>query len=297
MKVSVIICSIGRKTLFDCLESLINQDFQNFEVLVVSFEKSIEKKVEEYDAKFIFSPKANVSFQRNLGIKKSKGKLICFIDDDAIADPSWIKNLIKPFRDRRVGCSGGRIELMFECKIPEELKKIAKDTFRGFLGGTSLGEERKEIKKPLLWGSNICFRRKIFDYIGYFDERIGRTPTLPLCNEEIEIQERILSRGFKIVYEPKALVWHRVFSERLTLSYFLERAFWQGYSEAIGSRRYKAIKNFIKNNKAIIWGFLMKEKMFENMFEVVFTKDLNEKILRYKKIGRIVGFLDLAKGE
>jgi len=296
MKVSVVVPSVGRETLFDCLESLKNQNYEDFEVLVVSFEKSIESRVENLGAKFIFSPKANVSFQKNLGIKESRGEYVCFIDDDAIAETSWIKNLIESFSDQEVACVGGKIKLIIESDLAKELK-IEKNIIGGFLGETLLNIERGEIKEPLLWGSNICFRKKIFDEIGYFDEKIGRTPDLPLCNEEIEIQERVLNKGFKIIYNSKALVWHKIFSERLTKSYFLQRSFWQGYSEIVASRRYENIKKFVESSKIGFWEFLMKEKIFENMFETILTENVNEKIFRYKKIGRIAGFLDLAKSE
>jgi glycosyltransferase involved in cell wall biosynthesis len=296
MKVSVIVCSIGRETLFDCLKSLKCQNYDDYEILVVSPERSIEEKVKNFGAKFIFSPKANVSFQKNLGIFESEGELICFIDDDAIAETSWIKSLSESFTDERIACVGGRIRLMIEGEIPDVLKNLEENVFKGFLGETLLGNERKEIDQSLLWGSNISFRKRIFDEVGYFDERIGRTPNLLLCNEDIEIQERILKKEFKIVYEPRALVWHRVPPERLSVDYFLKRGFWQGYSDALAARRNENVKKFVRNIKDPFWNFLMREKMFENVFETFVTENLNEKVFDYQKIGRIVGFLELALG-
>jgi len=297
MKVSVVVCSVGRETLFDCLESLKNQSYDDYEVLVVSFEKGIEERVKNFGAKFVFSQKANVSYQRNLGILESKGDFICFIDDDAIASQSWIKNLIESFVDEKVVCVGGKIKLKIEGKAPEKLRNLEEGIFKGFLGETLLGEERMEIKQPLLWGSNICFRKEIFDEVGYFDEKIGRTPSLMLCNEDIEIQKRILKKGFKIIYEPKALVWHRIPSEKLTVNYFLERGFWQGYSNVLAARRNEDVKKFVEKLKYPLWDFLIKEKIFESIFEIFIANNLNEKILKYQKIGRAVGLLELAKGK
>ncbi|MEM5829516.1 MAG: glycosyltransferase [Candidatus Aenigmatarchaeota archaeon] len=294
MKVSIIVCSTGRETLFDCLKSLKSQDFdEDYEILVVSFEKSIEERVKNFGARFIFSPKANVSYQRNLGILESRGELVCFIDDDAVAESSWIKFISEPFKDEKVACVGGKIKLMIKEKMPEALKTLDEKVIKGFLGETMLGEERKEVENQFLWGCNVCFRKSIFDEVGYFDEKIGRTPSLPLCNEDIEIQKRILKKGFKIIYEPRALVWHKILPEKLTISYFLERSFWQGYSDVLAARRDEKVKKFMENIKFPFWNFLMKEKIFENMFETFITKDLNERVFRYKKMGRIVGFLEL----
>jgi len=297
LKVSVVVCSVGRETLFDCIESLKNQDYDNYEVLVVSFERAIEERVKSLGARFVFSQKANVSYQRNLGILESKGDLICFIDDDAVASQSWIKNLVGSFVDEKIACVGGKIKLKLEGQIQEMIENLEEGILKGFLGETMLGEERMEVKQPLLWGSNICFRREIFDEVGYFDEKIGRTPGLMLCNEDIEIQKRILEKGFKIVYEPKALVWHRVPAEKLKVDYFLQRGFWQGYSNALAARRNEKVKEFIKKLKEPFWNFLIKEKIFENIFDTFITRDLNEKILKYQKIGMAVGLLELAMVE
>jgi len=42
---------------------------------------------------------------------ESKGEFVCFIDDDAIASPHWVRNLINSFIDEKVVCVGGKIEL------------------------------------------------------------------------------------------------------------------------------------------------------------------------------------------
>ncbi len=295
MKVSIIVCTIGRETIFDCIESLKNQKFEDFEIVVVSCDISIKNKID--GVKFVYSSKANVSYQRNLGIQNSKGEFVCFIDDDAIADKFWIKNLIKNFVDDKIVCVGGKINLMFEGKVPKELDNIPRNIFKGFLGATILGNKKMELKKPLLWGSNICFRKEIFDKVGYFDEKIGRTLTEPLCNEDIEIQERILKKGFKIIYDPKALIWHRVFPEKLTKEFFLERAFWQGYSDVLAKRREENMKRIMEISKIEIHNFLLKEKVFEEIFRLLIIEDLKEKINKYQKIGRGIGFLELIKGE
>lgn len=296
MKASVIVCSTGRKTLFDCLESLKTQDYTGYEVLVVSYEKAIEERVKNMGIKFVFSPKANLSYQRNLGIMESEGEFVCFIDDDAIASPSWIRNLIEAFDDEKIACVGGKISLRIEGEMEEELKKLKTEILKGFLGETSLGEEKIEVKQPLLWGSNICFRKKVFEEVGYFDERMGRTPELMLYNEDIEIQRRILRAGFKMIYEPRALVWHRIPPEKLKVEYFLQRSFWQGYSNALAIRREEDTKKFVEKIKNQFWNFLLKEKIFEHFFETFITTDINEKISKYQKIGMLIGLLEISRG-
>ncbi len=293
MKVSVVIPSIGRKSLFECLSSLKNQEYEEYEVLVVSPKKEIKEEIEKYGAKFIFSPVSNVSFQKNLGIRECNGENVCFIDDDAVADKKWIKNLVENLEDRKVGCVGGKIELKFEVPFPKEFEKLDNRIFRGFLGGTFLGEEKIELNKPLIFGSNMCIRKEIFDKIGYFDEELGRTPFSMKCNEDIEIQERILKEGFKIIYEPKAIVYHIISKEKLTKNYFLKRGFWQGYSDVLmkWKEEFSNLGNIFPAN------FFVKRKILEILFESMLEEDLEKEILAFQKIGRGVAFLEINKLE
>jgi GT2 family glycosyltransferase len=57
-------------------------------------------------------------------------------------------------------------------------------------------------------GNNMMFRRKVFTEIGFFDEKLGAgTPTQ--AGDETDIFYRILKAGKTIVYEPKAIVFHK----------------------------------------------------------------------------------------
>jgi hypothetical protein len=81
------------------------------------------------------------------------------------------------------------------------------------------------------------------------------------------------------------------------VDYFLERGFWQGYSNALAARRNENVKKFVRKLKEPFWNFMIKEKIFENVFETFIANNLNEKILKYQKIGMAVGLLELAMGE
>jgi len=296
MKVSIIVCTLTCDNLKDCLESLKKQTFKDFEVVVVTPNPNVKKISDKFGTKFVLSEFAGVSHQRNLGIKHAEGEIICFIDDDAIADERWLEFLIKNFEER-VGCVGGKIELLFEGKVNEDLKEIDEGLFKRFLGGTNLGNEKIELKEPLLWGSNLAIKKEIFDKVGLFDEMIGKKGEIELYNEEIELQDRILKKGYKLIYEPKAIVWHKVLTKKLNLEYFLKRAFWQGYSDVLAFRDEKALKEMVEKMDEKNFYFLLKRKIFEEVVEVLLEKNPTQKILKYLKIGRGIGLLDLKKWE
>jgi teichuronic acid biosynthesis glycosyltransferase TuaG len=99
-KVSIIIPYYKKKEfIFNCVNSILKQTYQNFEVIIVNDECSKESKlllqqISKIDLRIkVFNNKNNlgVGISRNIGIKKSKGKFLAFID----ADDEWIKNKLK----------------------------------------------------------------------------------------------------------------------------------------------------------------------------------------------------------
>ena len=84
-KVSVVIPTIGRPTLERAVESVINQTFCNWELIIVNDNKNnpVELNVDNPQIKFFENEKTSgANGARNTGIKKSTGEYIAFLDDD-----------------------------------------------------------------------------------------------------------------------------------------------------------------------------------------------------------------------
>ena len=117
-KVSIIIPTYNRfKYLLNAIESVINQTYNNIEIIVVN-DFSSQKEYYEYDYKSVFGDKFTIihleqnsknkfgfacaGYVRNCGIKKSTGKYIAFLDDDDIWFPNKLELQIKAMK--RTGC-------------------------------------------------------------------------------------------------------------------------------------------------------------------------------------------------
>lgn len=87
--------------LYDCLNSIYNQSYKNFECLCIndgSLDSSLEiiKSFSEKDNRFILLNMENngVGYSRNLGISKAKGEFIGFLDSDDCYHPEFLSTLI-----------------------------------------------------------------------------------------------------------------------------------------------------------------------------------------------------------
>jgi len=104
IKVSVIIPVYnGEKTLKECLDSVINQKFKNYEIIVVDNNSTDKTKsiIEELQKKYknivyIFEEKLGRGAARNAGIEKANGEIIAMTDSDCITPKNWIKEITKP---------------------------------------------------------------------------------------------------------------------------------------------------------------------------------------------------------
>jgi cellulose synthase/poly-beta-1,6-N-acetylglucosamine synthase-like glycosyltransferase len=96
-----------------------------------------------------------------------------------------------------------------------------------------LGNNIIYIEQPGLTprGLNYSIRRSFLEEIGGFDPHLGRVGKNLLSNEELQMTEFALQRGWQVAYLPEALVAHNVAPERLQRSWFLNRGWWQGISE------------------------------------------------------------------
>jgi len=102
--VSVVIPVLnGEKTLRNCLQSVINQDYEDYEIVVVNnnSQDNTAKIIDEFRArsnkiKIVFETKRTRGAARRKGELNSKGKIILMTDADCVVPKNWIREMIKP---------------------------------------------------------------------------------------------------------------------------------------------------------------------------------------------------------
>ena len=273
MILSIIICSYNRASyISDALTSLYNQssELDNFEVIIVD-NNSTDNTKEVYaiwrqsntngQFSFISETKQGASFARNTGAAIAKGKWVCFMDDDAIATPNYVENILKHIQNKpdAVGF-GGRIIPKY---IPSEPKWMSYyvSSLVGNFDYAPIACAFENGKYPL--ESNMIVKKSVYDQIGGFNVNLpGVVGTLRIGGEGKELFYKILALGHIIYYDPAICVHHVVEVKKLTSEYMYRVASGIGRGEktrtlAISKAAYliKVLEYFLKLGAAVILGF------------------------------------------
>lgn len=233
--VVISVFSIDRaKDVVDCIASLWKQTLLPKNVIVVLDPDpeliSHYRNLLDSSVKLVISGSFGLSVARNEGINNSSSEIVAFIDDDAVADSNWLKNLVSNFADPSVIGVGGQILPVWPKQkpewFPEELYWIVGCSYKG------LPLKRAPIRNPI--GCNMAFRRSVFEKAGYFSTETGRVGNKLMGHDDTEFGIRALSSlsGTSIMYDPQAIVWHRVSENRVSINYVLRRSYSEGFSKA-----------------------------------------------------------------
>jgi GT2 family glycosyltransferase len=240
IQISAIICTHNRDIyLGAAIDSLLAQNFTaNFEIVVVDNGSSdrtrevVEQRSHHPHIKYIFEPTLGLSVARNTGAKSSSADILAYLDDDAEASPQWLQVLYSAYQNNpKIAIAGGKVTLIWPPGI--EPPKWISPGLSANLGTYDLGDKDLYIEQPgsTPRGLNYSIRRSFLEEIGGFDPQLGRVGKNLLSNEELQMTEFALQRGWQVAYLPQALVAHNVAPERLKPSWFLNRGWWQGISE------------------------------------------------------------------
>ncbi|MFA6183900.1 MAG: glycosyltransferase family 2 protein [Parcubacteria group bacterium] len=215
MKVSFVIVNYkSKKYLEKCILSIAKKAIElDFEIIVVNNDKEkLESfgKIEKYLNKInIIEINENVGFSRanNIGAKKSRGDILCFLNPDANFISDTIVDLIKEFdANNEIGVIGPKV--LKEGKIQPWSVGVDMDIFEilrskfGFSKSKRLWNSNKKTEVDWVSGVSLFVKKELFLLEGGFDENFF------LYYEDVDLCKRIRKMNKKVIYFPFFEVAH-----------------------------------------------------------------------------------------
>jgi len=238
--ISAIICTYNRSEyLKKAIDSLLNQSLSKdkYEIIIVdncctdnTMELVLSYKKIYNNIKYIYESEAGVSVARNTGTKLSQAPLIAYLDDDAVAENSWLKTITELFQESNadVALIGGPISIIWETEIPDWLDP----SLHVYLGKLDYGETHQILfpeKTPVFEG-NMAIRKNYFELVNGFDTALGPKGKLFLTNEGVHLQQKIIEKKGKILFSANMKIQHHAKKSVIYKKWFENRVLSNGYS-------------------------------------------------------------------
>jgi GT2 family glycosyltransferase len=211
-RVSIIIVNWnGRKFLEDCLKSVYNQTYSNYEVIVVdngSFDGSVEYLKKNFPNVRVIALKRNYGFARanNIGFRVAKGEYILLLNNDVFLLRDSLEKMIKVMEAKKdVGVLQPKIIILSSKKLDN-----CGSFFTNFGWPYHYGlyenpdDPRYNVEVPVCaaYGAFMLIRREVIEKMGLFDEDFF------MYGEELDFCYRAWIAGYKVYYWPCTTVYH-----------------------------------------------------------------------------------------
>ncbi|MGK7891696.1 MAG: hormogonium polysaccharide biosynthesis glycosyltransferase HpsN [Leptolyngbyaceae cyanobacterium] len=217
--ISVLIPTYGREQILcDTIVDVLKQDYPQYEVIVVdqtvnhrpetlTYLKSVAEagKIQWHQV-----PWASLPGARNYGVRRAKGEVVLFLDDDVQLTPDFLAAHAKNFEHSEIGAVAGRVFDRMKLAdfdpnlLIEDLPPEAMDPGIAWYH-LNLVHTIKPQRVITARGCNMSFRRSLFeDHNIWFDERFRGSAV----REESDFCLRIRQTGLKIWYDPEAHLVH-----------------------------------------------------------------------------------------
>jgi GT2 family glycosyltransferase len=142
-----------------------------------------------------------LSAARNAGLRLARTAVIVLTDDDTIATATWYRALVS-----RLVSAGPRTV------VTGRVLPTAPEVAGGFAPSLKTDVEEfvyeGRVNEDVLYPNNMALFREAFEEVGIFDERLGAGTHFPGA-EDNDFCHRLLELGYRIIYEPKAVLYHR----------------------------------------------------------------------------------------
>jgi GT2 family glycosyltransferase len=203
----------GEKYLPLCLDSLRKQTYPRLEVIVAdngSTDGSLALLARDYPEVQVVALNENRGYAGgvNAGFRAAAGQVLVAFNNDAEADPCWIKELVAVLdRHPEAGMATSRVRLFDR----RDHLHAAGDFYGldGIPGNRGVWQPDGPAYDKETWvfgaqGAAAAYRRSMLDKIGLLDESFGS------YLEDVDLSWRAQLAGYRCIYAPRAIVYHMI---------------------------------------------------------------------------------------
>lgn len=207
--VSIAICTADRYASIEkTLQSLELISYQNLEIIIIDGSSNTAtsellctfySKI-SFKFKYLKIEQKNLSFSRNAAIKLSSGSIIAFLDDDAIAPPEWIEQLLLTYSLHGDKCAGvgGTVRDMTRPGYPLQFRRgitsVLSETIPIRSSDTPNYNQPQSFWYNGLMGTNSSYRKELLEQINGYDEFFD------YFLDETDVCLRLIQAGYDIHY-------------------------------------------------------------------------------------------------
>ncbi len=222
---SVIIPVYNRpQEISQLLESLAEQTFKDFEVIIVEdgsslkCEEEIKPFIDRINLTYHFQENAGQGMARNTGMSLAKGVYFVFFDSDCLIPPAYLEVLKTSIDTRQLDAHGGPDDAG---EAFSHWQKAMSYSMTSFLTTGGIRGKMNNLKKYQARGYNMGVSRKVYEHLGGFLD--------PNRAEDIEFSMRIKKAGYNLELIPDAVVLHK---RKNTLATFFRQSYQFGKNRA-----------------------------------------------------------------
>lgn len=173
---------------------------KDIEILIVADKKDDFNKWPK--TKILESGEKGPAFKRDLAAKYAKGDILAFLDDDAYPMKGWLHNALRHFKNKKVAAVGGPAVTPLDNSIFQKASGAVSESFVGGGGARNRFISVGKVTEIDDWPTvNLLVKKDVFQEAGGFDTHFWPGEDTKLCLD-------ILNKGYKIIYEPCAIVYH-----------------------------------------------------------------------------------------
>ncbi len=208
---AIIVNFNGRHLLKACLESLYNQSFKDMEIIVVdnaSEDNSVQYVKDLFPDVKLISLSQNMGYASggNEGLRHSNGRYIALLNNDVELDRHWLENLFAAMEANPEAGIGASKILVYGANMIDSAGDGYATSLKGFKRGEGKSAEEYNIQEYIFGAcaGAALYRRTMLDKIGFMDDDFF------LIHEDTDLNFRAQLNGWRVLYVPTAIVYHKV---------------------------------------------------------------------------------------